>query len=72
MLHIAFYAKLGEEKGTFTMTDILKGICQKLIYRHPHVFGNVEVEDDKEVIVKLGKLKIPGTKGLPTSSIWRT
>ncbi len=57
MLHIAFYAKLGEEKGVFDMTDILEGICQKLIYRHPHVFGDIQVEDDKEVIENWENLK---------------
>ncbi len=43
MLHIVFYAKIGSEKGLFTMTDVLKGINEKLIYRHPHVFGDVKV-----------------------------
>jgi len=57
MLHIAFYAKLGEEKGAFDMTDILNGICQKLIYRHPHVFGDSKVNDDKDVVVNWEKLK---------------
>ena len=57
MLHIAFYAKLGDEKGAFNMTDILKGICQKLIYRHPHVFGDIEVESAKEVMENWEKLK---------------
>jgi len=40
MLHIVFYAKIGSEKGAFTMTDVLEGINKKLIYRHPHVFGD--------------------------------
>ena len=43
MLHIVFYAKIGSEKGTFTMADVLEGINRKLIYRHPHVFGDVSV-----------------------------
>ena len=42
MLHIVFYAKIGAEKGTFTMADVLEGINAKLIYRHPHVFGDVK------------------------------
>jgi len=43
MLHIVFYAKIGSEKGEFDMADVLEGINKKLIYRHPHVFGDVEV-----------------------------
>lgn len=44
MLHIVFYAKIGSEKGAFDMGDVLEGINKKLIYRHPHVFGDVDVE----------------------------
>lgn len=45
MLHIVFYAKIGSEKGAFDMGDVLEGINKKLIYRHPHVFGEVDVAD---------------------------
>ncbi|MGM0622091.1 MAG: nucleoside triphosphate pyrophosphohydrolase [Bacteroidota bacterium] len=44
MLHIVFYAKIGSEKGAFHMGDVLEGINEKLVYRHPHVFGNVDVD----------------------------
>lgn len=44
MLHIVFYAKIGSENGAFNMGDVLEGINKKLIYRHPHVFGDVDVE----------------------------
>ncbi|MEZ5105166.1 MAG: nucleoside triphosphate pyrophosphohydrolase [Draconibacterium sp.] len=44
MLHIVFYAKIGSEKGAFDMADVLESINKKLIYRHPHVFGNVDVD----------------------------
>ena len=44
MLHIVFYAKIGSEKGAFGMGDVLEGINKKLVYRHPHVFGDVNVE----------------------------
>jgi MazG family protein len=43
MLHIVFYAKIGSEKGAFDMGDVLEGINTKLVYRHPHVFGEVDV-----------------------------
>jgi len=74
MLHIVFYAKLGDEKGAFDMTAVLTGICEKLIYRHPHVFGDVEVADDKEVLQNWESLKIrenngykPVLSGVPNS-----
>lgn len=43
MLHIVFYSKIGSEKGAFDIGDVLEGINKKLIYRHPHIFGDVEV-----------------------------
>jgi len=43
MLHIVFYSKIGSEKGAFNMGDVLEGINNKLVYRHPHVFGEVDV-----------------------------
>lgn len=44
-LHIAFYSKIAEEKKSFDMADVLNGICEKLIRRHPHVYGDVEAKD---------------------------
>ncbi len=44
MLHIVFYAKIGEEKGAFDIRDVLDSINKKLIFRHPHVFGDVDVD----------------------------
>jgi MazG family protein len=44
MLHIVFYAKIGSEKGSFDMGDVLEEINKKLVYRHPHVFGDVDVK----------------------------
>ncbi len=44
MLHIVFYSKIGDEKGEFNIADVLNGINKKLVYRHPHVFGDVEVD----------------------------
>ena len=43
MLHIVFYAKIGSERGEFDMADVLESINKKLVYRHPHVFGDVDV-----------------------------
>jgi MazG family protein len=74
MLHIVFYAKIGSEKGKFTMTDVLKGINEKLVYRHPHVFGDVIVSGASEVEKNWEHLKIkenngykPVLSGVPSS-----
>ena len=58
MLHIVFYAKIGSEKGAFDMGDVLESINEKLIYRHPHIFGDVEVADDREVLENWEALKL--------------
>jgi len=63
MLHIVFYAKIGTEKGAFTMADVLQGINNKLIYRHPHVFGDVRVSGASEVEENWEQLKIKEDKG---------
>ena len=63
MLHIVFYAKIGSEKGLFTMADVLEGINNKLIYRHPHVFGDVKVSGASEVEENWEQLKIREDKG---------
>lgn len=57
MLHIVFYSKIGEEQNAFNVTDVLNGICDKLIYRHPHVFGTVEVDGKAEVLTNWEDLK---------------
>ncbi len=74
MLHIVFYARIGSEKGTFTIADVLEGINTKLIYRHPHVFGNVKVAGASEVEENWEQLKIkedngykPVLSGVPSS-----
>ena len=75
MLHIVFYSKIGSEKGLFNIADVLKGINEKLIYRHPHVFGDVSVSGPSEVEENWEKLKIkenhsykPVLSGVPASS----
>jgi MazG family protein len=63
MLHIVFYAKIGAEKGAFTMAEVLEGINNKLTYRHPHVFGEVKVSGASEVEENWEQLKIREDKG---------
>lgn len=49
MLHIVFYSKLGAEAGAFDYTDVVNGLCDKLIYRHPHVYGDIHADTPDEV-----------------------
>ncbi len=58
LLHIVFYGKIGSEKGAFEMSDVLHGICEKLIHRHPHIYGDVKVKDEQDVKRNWEKLKL--------------
>ena len=58
ILHIVCYAKIGSEKGAFDMADVLNGINSKLVFRHPHVFGDRKVKDSGEVIENWEELKM--------------
>ncbi|MBC7914822.1 MAG: nucleoside triphosphate pyrophosphohydrolase [Pyrinomonadaceae bacterium] len=72
MLHLVFYAKIGSETGDFNITEVLNGICEKLIHRHPHIYGDVNVKDEEEVKRNWEQLKLKeGNKsvleGVPAS-----
>lgn len=73
LLHIVFYAKIGEENQQFDIGDVLKSINEKLIYRHPHIFSDVSVSDAREVERNWEKIKLSeGRKktvlgGIPTA-----
>ncbi len=58
MLHILFYAKIAEEQGQFAIRDVLKAVSEKLIYRHPHIYGDVEVKNEEDVKRNWEKLKL--------------
>jgi XTP/dITP diphosphohydrolase len=58
MLHLVFYAKIGQEQGAFDITDVLNGICDKMIVRHPHIFGNEHVENAEQVEQNWEKIKL--------------
>jgi XTP/dITP diphosphohydrolase len=71
-LHLVFYSKIGEEKKEFTVTEVLNSVCEKLISRHPHIYGDVKVKDDEEVKQNWEQLKLKeGNKsvlgGVPSS-----
>ena len=58
LLHIVFYSKMGEEQGRFDFADVCNYLCDKLIYRHPHVYGDVQAEGAQEVIHNWEMLKL--------------
>lgn len=58
LLHIVFYAKLGSEEKAFDIADVANDICEKLIHRHPHIYGSVSVEDEHEVKKNWEALKL--------------
>lgn len=66
LLHIVFYAKIGEEKGAFDIKDVCDSLCQKLIYRHPHVFGDVQAETAGKVEQNWEELKLKEKGGNKT------
>ncbi len=72
LLHIVFYAKIGSESNSFDMADVANDICEKLIYRHPHIYGDVVVKNEEEVKQNWEKLKLKEGKqsvleGVPKS-----
>ncbi|MEL7269091.1 MAG: nucleoside triphosphate pyrophosphohydrolase [Bacteroidota bacterium] len=72
LLHIVFYAKIGSEKKAFDIADVANGICEKLISRHPHIYGDVEVENEEDVKRNWENLKLKEGKksvleGVPQS-----
>ena len=58
MLHIVFYSKLGAEAGAFDYADVVDGLCAKLIYRHPHVYGDIHANTPDEVLENWEALKL--------------
>lgn len=58
LLHVVFYSKIGEEKGDFDIADVSNSLCDKLIYRHPHIYGDINAESADEVATNWEKLKL--------------
>lgn len=72
MMHLVFYARIAEEQGAFDILDVLNGVCEKLINRHPHIYGDVEVQNEEDVKRNWEKIKLKeGNKsvlgGVPAS-----
>jgi XTP/dITP diphosphohydrolase len=66
LLHIVFYSKIGSEKGAFDIKDVCKALCDKLIYRHPHVFGDVSADTSQQVSQNWEQLKLKEKGGNKT------
>jgi XTP/dITP diphosphohydrolase len=58
LLHIVFYAKIGVEQNKFTLDEVINGVCEKLIFRHPHIYGDVQVDNEEDVKRNWEKLKM--------------
>jgi len=72
MLHLVFYARIGKEQQQFTLEEVIHGICEKLIARHPHIYGDVKVNNEEDVKRNWEKLKMKEGKtsvlsGVPNS-----
>ncbi|HIB83128.1 MAG TPA: nucleoside triphosphate pyrophosphohydrolase, partial [Chromatiaceae bacterium] len=72
MLHLVFYAKIASETNDFTIADVMNSVCDKLIYRHPHIYGDIKVNGEDEVKENWEKLKLKEGKksilsGVPNS-----
>jgi XTP/dITP diphosphohydrolase len=72
LLHIVFYSRIGSETNDFDISDVINGICEKLIYRHPHIYSDVKVKDETEVKqnwenLKLKEGKLSVLQGVPKS-----
>ncbi len=66
LLHVLFYSKIGEEKGTFDIVDVCDALNAKLIFRHPHVFGQVKADDAETVVQNWEQLKLKEKGGNKT------
>lgn len=71
-LHMVFYCKIGQEQGAFDVTSVLHAICDKLVHRHPHIYGDVKADTEEEVKANWEKIKLTEGKrsvleGVPAS-----
>ncbi len=71
-LHLVFYSKIGSEQGLFDVESVLHKICDKLVYRHPHIYGDVKADDEETLKANWEKLKLKEGKksvleGVPAS-----
>ena len=72
LLHIVFYAKIGGEQEKFTLQEVIDGICEKLVVRHPHIYGDVTVENDEDVKRNWEQIKLKEGKRSVLSGVPRS
>jgi MazG family protein len=72
LLHIVFYSKIGDEQNKFTLEEVINGISEKLIARHPHIYGDVKVNDEEDVKRNWEKLKLKEGKDSILSGVPRS
>lgn len=72
LLHIVFYAKIGTEQNQFTLEEVINGVCDKLVFRHPHIYGDVVVNDEEDVKRNWEKLKLKEGKASVLSGVPKT
>ena len=72
LLHIVFYAKIGKEQGAFELKEVISGVCEKLISRHPHIYGDVEVSNEEDVKRNWENLKLKEGKTSILSGVPRS
>ena len=72
LLHIVFYAKIGTEQNQFTLDEVINGVCEKLIFRHPHIYGDVKVNNEEDVKRNWEKLKLKEGKSSVLSGVPKT
>jgi len=72
LLHIVFYAKIGTEQNQFTLDEVINGVCEKLIFRHPHIYGDVKVDNEEDVKRNWEKLKLKEGKSSVLSGVPKT
>lgn len=72
MLHLLFYSKIGTEQGQFTLDDVINGICDKLIARHPHIYSDVQVQNDEDVKRNWEQIKLKEGKRSVLSGVPKT
>jgi XTP/dITP diphosphohydrolase len=69
MLHLVFYAKIGAEQNQFTLDEVINGVCEKLISRHPHIYSDTHVNDEEDVKKNWEKLKLKEGKASVLSGV---
>ncbi len=72
LLHIVFYAKIGAEQNQFTLDEVINGVCEKLIFRHPHIYSDVKVDNEEDVKRNWEKLKLKEGKSSVLSGVPKT